>query len=47
MEVAVVGSPPSLIVLMVSVDVINTELELAQWTVYSDRFYTEAGGVTD
>ena len=35
-EVAVVGSQPSLIVRTVSVCVINTEPELAQWTVVTD-----------
>ena len=35
-EVAVVGSQPSLIVRTISLGVINTEPELAQWTVVPD-----------
>ena len=45
-EVAVVGSQPSLIVRTVSVCVINTEHETCS-VDGRDRFYTVTGGVTD
>ena len=46
-EVAVVGSQPSLIVRTISVGVINTEPELAQWTVVSDFTQKRVASLTN